>query len=270
VRALPAPRQTQTSEAPEYNTPPTTKTTAGSIKTQTETDLPEVFGSEFSESRPVWVDEENSVYTDYKGRVTRTITPEKRERAMQGFDKLRLSFVLDSVFVSCLGLCAFWAFGTYQDATSYALGALLGTMYSVLLSKVRNTTTTTTTTVGDIPRAMTYRASPPPNTPPSSYNTIHSTPTHTSLSHSKFVEGVGNETRRTSQLGSLRFAPVILLVLLYSKNRESISFLPEFVGFFSFQLGSLLQAFNSDAYGEKASASATGTKNWTPPALGEH
>ena len=106
----------------------------------TETDLPDVFGSEFSEfseSR-----RGDSMYKDYKGRVTRTITPEKRERAMQGFDKLRLSFVLDSVFVSSLGLCAFWALGTYRDASSYALGAVLGTMYSVLLAKVRNITTT--------------------------------------------------------------------------------------------------------------------------------
>lgn len=160
---------------------------------------PDVFGSEFRRG-PGWVGEEETEYTDYKGRVTRTITPEKRERAMRQYDQLRLSFVLDSVFVSALGLCGVWFFGTYQDATSYALGAVLGTFYSILLTR--------------------------------------------------YVEGIGNEDRRSNLAGSLRFAPVILLVLLYSKNRTNLSFIPEFVGFFSFQLGSILQAFNTDAYGE--------------------
>jgi len=159
---------------------------------------PDVFGAEFNQ--PSWVSDEGTEYRDYKGRVTRTITPEKREKAMRGYDRLRLAFIVDSIFVSLLGLCGVWYFGTYQDATSYIIGAALGIAYSILLSK--------------------------------------------------FVEGIGNETRRTSQLGGLRFAPALLLVLLYAKNKGAISFIPEFVGFFTFQLGSLLQAFNTDPYGD--------------------
>jgi hypothetical protein len=43
---------------------------------------------------------------------------------------------------------------------------------------------------------------------------------------------------------------VVLLILLYSKNKEYISIVPEILGFFTFQVASLLQIFNQDAYGE--------------------
>ena len=56
--------------------------------------------------------------------------------------------------------------------------------------------------------------------------------------------------KRAQTLGNIRFIPAIFLVLLYSKNKDTISFIPEFLGFFSYQLGSILQAFNTDAYGE--------------------
>ena len=161
----------------------------------------DVFGAEFlGESLPGWVADTETEYTNYKGETFRTITPEKREVALAEFDRLRLTFVLDSMCVSFLGFCSVWVFGTLTDARGYALGALLGTAYSILLTR--------------------------------------------------YVEGIGNDSRRSNLFGSLRFVPVILLVLLYSRNKTTISFIPEFVGFFSYQLGSLLQIFNKDAYGE--------------------
>jgi len=52
--------------------------------------------------------------------------------------------------------------------------------------------------------------------------------------------------------GSARFAPVILLVLLYGKNKELIAIIPELLGFFvSYQLASFIQIFNEDLYNEK-------------------
>ena len=61
-----------------------------------------------------------------------------------------------------------------------------------------------------------------------------------------FVEKIGSNEKNTS--GNLRFAPVILLIAIYSKNKDSISIIPELLGFFSYQVGSLLQIFNEDAY----------------------
>ena len=68
---------------------------------------------------------------------------------------------------------------------------------------------------------------------------------------SRYVEGIGTEDRRSKLLGPLRFAPVALLVLLYAKNKTVISFIPEFVGFFSFQISSFLQAYNDSLYGNE-------------------
>lgn len=66
---------------------------------------------------------------------------------------------------------------------------------------------------------------------------------------SSYVEKVGSQEKNTS--GSLRFAPVILLVAVYSKNKEYLSIIPELLGFFSYQVGSLLQIFNEGAYESK-------------------
>ena len=38
--------------------------------------------------------------------------------------------------------------------------------------------------------------------------------------------------------------------MLYSKNKETIAIIPEIIGFFSYQLGSFLQMFNTNAYGD--------------------
>ena len=171
-------------------------------------DKDDIFGAEFNEINynqlnpaPTWVADQDEEFRDYKGNIFHKITPEKRQKSMDGFEKARITFILDSIFVSILGFCAFWSFGTFKDATSYAIGTSLGTLYAFLLTR--------------------------------------------------YVEGIGTDDRRSKLLGPLRFAPVVLIVLLYSKNKQTISFIPEFVGFFSFQISSFLQAFNDSLYGDE-------------------
>ena len=65
----------------------------------------------------------------------------------------------------------------------------------------------------------------------------------------RYVESIGKSS--VGGGGPARFAPVFLLILLYSKNKETIAIIPEIIGFFSYQLGSFLQIFNKNAYDEE-------------------
>lgn len=66
----------------------------------------------------------------------------------------------------------------------------------------------------------------------------------------KYVENIGTQNR--SKFGeNVRFLPAIILIALYGKFKTVIAIIPELAGFFtSYQLASLLQAFNQDLYGE--------------------
>lgn len=157
----------------------------------------DIFGAEFALS-PKGPEQEK---TYWRGNQQYTeITPEKRGKVMKGYNNLRITFLLDNLFISALGLCLLWSFGTYKDAFSYGVGALLGTGYAALLAR--------------------------------------------------YVESLGSKSGGGAGGGAARFAPVVLLILLYSKNKDYISIVPEILGFFTFQVSSLLQIFNEDAYGE--------------------
>lgn len=157
-----------------------------------------VFGSEFKSVDSAVPSEEK---TYWRGNIQYTeISPEKRGKIMKGYDNLRITFLLDNLFISVLGLCLLWSFGTYKDAFSYGVGSLLGLGYAALLAR--------------------------------------------------YVESLGSKNGGGAGGGAARFAPVVLLILLYSKNKEFISIVPEILGFFTFQVASLLQIFNEDAYGE--------------------
>jgi hypothetical protein len=158
----------------------------------------EIFGAEFSDGNTGKTDEEK---TYWRGNIQYTeISPEKRGKVMKGYDNLRITFLLDNLFISALGLCLLWSFGTYKDAFSYGVGSFLGLGYAALLAR--------------------------------------------------YVESLGSKQGGGAGGGAARFAPVVLLILLYSKNKEYISIVPEILGFFTFQVASLLQIFNQDAYGE--------------------
>ena len=157
-----------------------------------------IFGSEF---KPVDSAVPSEEKTYWRGNIQYTeISPEKRGKIMKGYDNLRITFLLDNLFISVLGLCLLWSFGTYKDAFSYGVGSLLGLGYAALLAR--------------------------------------------------YVESLGSKQGGGAGGGAARFAPVVLLILLYSKNKEFISIVPEILGFFTFQVASLLQIFNEDAYGE--------------------
>lgn len=158
----------------------------------------DIFGAEFSNGNTGKAEEEK---TYWRGNIQYTvISPEKRVKVMKEFDNLRITFLLDNLFISALGLCLLWSFGTFKDAFSYGVGSFLGLGYAALLAR--------------------------------------------------YVESIGNKQGGGAGGGAARFAPVVLLILLYSKNKEYISIVPEILGFFTFQVASLLQIFNQDAYGE--------------------
>ena len=161
----------------------------------------DVFGAEF-------ITEKTKLITaDSNGAVEAALpispSSEKRAAVMKGYDNLRITFILDSIFISCVGLGLIMYFGTFKDTVSYTIGSLLGLSYVVLLGRyVEN------------------------------------------------LNAVGNGKTASSGAGGARFAPVILLVLLYGKNKDTISIIPEILGFFSYQIGSFLQIFNENAYGD--------------------
>ena len=185
-------------------------------------DEEDIFGSEFRNMPPPSTTDDSSISTipsslasvvddpedisfylrkskdgvGYKQEVNRILKPEGRAQVMKGYDQMRASFIEDSIFVSVMGLSLVLWFGTFKDAVSFGIGAVLGGFYAVLLSS--------------------------------------------------YVEKLGNNERNTT--GNLRFAPVILLIAIYSKNKEYVNFIPELLGFSCYQIGSLLQAFNEDAY----------------------
>lgn len=64
-----------------------------------------------------------------------------------------------------------------------------------------------------------------------------------------YVETLGSQ--EGSRGGSLRYLPVIVLILLYGKYRSTFSIIPEIVGFFSYQIGSLFQIFNEGLYDDE-------------------
>ena len=167
----------------------------------------EQVGPDYSSFKPTKTAAELEPVRYWKGKPYRQLQTKgkSRDRVMKSFDNLRVTFLADSAFVAALGLCGFWAFGTYKDVVSFGIGSVLGLGYAVLLGR--------------------------------------------------YVEGIGGGggQLRGGGAGSARFAPVILLVVLYGKFRTQLSIVPELLGFFSYQLASLLQIFNESAYEEEES-----------------
>lgn len=164
----------------------------------------DIFGAEFQKTKEQVYDGIDSVSKSSirLKNEPKQLSYEERQDVMKGFDSARVTFIVDSLFISCLGLCGTWYFGTFQDAYSYALGAMLGLMYAALLGR--------------------------------------------------YVESIGSDGRSGGGggAGSARFAPVILLIAIYGKNKETVSIIPELLGFFGYQLGSFLQIFNENLYGD--------------------
>jgi len=174
----------------------------------------DIFGAEFKRPASSAVGDDIDLEVYYRGKNQyKRISPVKRQKVMKGYDNLRVTFLLDNLFVSAIGLSCVWALGTFKDASSYGIGALLGVLYAALLGRyVENL--------------------------------------------GAGAEGGGGAGGGASG-GAARFAPVVLLILLYAKNKEYIAIIPELLGFFSFQIASLLQIFNDDAYGEEKDDAST-------------
>ena len=79
---------------------------------------------------------DGKLYVNSRGQVVREKSQEEVNKIIaskQSYNILRSTFVFDSLFLSSLGLSFVWFIGTYKDAYSYALGATLGILYSILL-----------------------------------------------------------------------------------------------------------------------------------------
>lgn len=152
----------------------------------------ELFGSEF-------IKELKNPASSKKTAKKKVLSYEERYKVMEGYNNVRKSVLADSLFIGLIGFNFIWLVGTYKDAYSFGIGAILGSAYTILLGK--------------------------------------------------YVEKIGTaNTSKTSD--SLRFVPAILLIVLYAKFKTLISIIPELTGFFtSYQLASLLQAFNQNLYG---------------------
>ena len=88
----------------------------------------EIFGAEFDSLK----------YKELQKSIELNINSQeqsKRVDTMDGYNKLRSTFLADSIFISLLGFSAFWYLGSYKDSLSFAFGATLGIAYSILLGK---------------------------------------------------------------------------------------------------------------------------------------
>ena len=63
-------------------------------------------------------------------------SPEVKVRAAELYREESLSLVGDSIFLSLLGLCVAWGFGSLSTVLSYGVGTAIGTGYVVLLAQV--------------------------------------------------------------------------------------------------------------------------------------
>jgi hypothetical protein len=163
-----------------------------SVPHQQSTD--EIFGAEFLK------DVQNSNPSPSSKKAPRYLTYEERQKVMTGYQKVRVTILSDSLLISVVGFSLVWLLASYKDAISFGIGAILGSIYTILLGK--------------------------------------------------YVENIGTQNR--SKFGeNVRFLPAIILIALYGKLKTVIAIIPELAGFFtSYQLASLLQAFNQDLYGE--------------------
>lgn len=155
----------------------------------------EIFGAEFlNDNNP------SSSSSSKKAPNRKYLSYEERQKVMTGYQKVRVTILSDSLLISVVGFSLVWLLASYKDAISFGIGAILGSIYTILLGK--------------------------------------------------YVENIGTQNR--SKFGeNVRFLPAIILIALYGKLKTVIAIIPELAGFFtSYQLASLLQAFNKDLYGE--------------------
>lgn len=102
----------------------------------------DIFGAEFLAQQKELQLTVASLKTGVKKR--QELQPEERQQVMNSYQKMRASYLSDSVLVAVLGLAVVLTVGTYKDALSYGLGSMMGLCYSVLLGKYVERIGTTT------------------------------------------------------------------------------------------------------------------------------
>eukprot|EP01038_Epipyxis_sp_PR26KG_P016031 gene16031-21757_t len=89
-----------------------------------------IFGKEFE------IEPTNNLVDNlyWKGKQYTVSNSDKRLQSMEGFKNLRASVLADSLLISVIGFSITWFCGSYKDAYSFGIGAILGIGYAVLLS----------------------------------------------------------------------------------------------------------------------------------------
>ena len=103
--------------------------------TAVDDEIDDVFNSQFKATKT-----KDEVYRSaqyWKGKPYNKVTVGETDRnvVMKDFDRARLAFLRDSVFVIAVGFAVVWSFGTLKDVRSYGFGSILGLMYSLLLGR---------------------------------------------------------------------------------------------------------------------------------------
>lgn len=114
------------------------------LKMKADSNSDDIFGAEFriedaktsSTSSSATIGTTNSVASNSLTPTKKGNIPTKpRNEIMKGFEKMRVSYVSDSLVVAIAGFSITWMLGTLHDSVSYGIGSLLGIMYSILLGK---------------------------------------------------------------------------------------------------------------------------------------
>ena len=78
-----------------------------------------IFGAEFRNGSISSPNEEKILYWKGKSYVKKISDTFITEKSKDEFEKMRLTFIFDSIYVSLLGLCIVWQFGSLKDSYRY-------------------------------------------------------------------------------------------------------------------------------------------------------
>ena len=125
-RVLIGPIRSQADDVREYG---------GDIGGERDTKLNDIFESQFVASKTRDEVYGRAQYWNGKPYNKVTVGDTDRNEVMKDFDRARVVFLTDSIFVIAVGFALVWGLGTLKDVKSYGLGSVLGLMYALLLGR---------------------------------------------------------------------------------------------------------------------------------------
>ena len=108
-----------------YNSKKKLSINSSKEKGEEDINIDSIFGSEFVSINTQIVkptiqqEEQDATITFKKGErivYPKRLPTEKRNEIMKGFQNAKVTFLVDSIFVSLIGICLTWYFGTFKDS----------------------------------------------------------------------------------------------------------------------------------------------------------